>query len=168
MGVLDVLWISLFTLTLLFFHELGHVIAAKFMGLNIKGVSFSLRPIPHFYVRIDWPRDKKQRNIFLLSGTATTLFLFLISLIFGLDSRLILLAFSFQIVMEFNPFYSDFVIIAIAEKALKQVRISRVSYDQAFKSTHKKYFFSNGWYAHFVLWTLLILALSKGSIYFFS
>ena len=59
--------ILLFSIILLFLHELGHVISAKILGLKIKKISFLFNPYPHFFVAVSWPNNNKERMIYLFS-----------------------------------------------------------------------------------------------------
>ncbi len=144
---------------LLVIHELGHVIAAKILGLNILKVGFTLKPVPHAYVKVDWPKKRNERTIFLLSGFAINLILLALSFLSGISFKPLLLALCIQMVIETNPIYSDFVIINLANRASSEVRKTRSSYSVVYQKLYKEYMHSSKWYLHFGVWVLIIIAL---------
>lgn len=140
-------------------HELGHILAAKVVGLNVNKVGFQSKPYPHFYVAAQWPRNRRERYIYLLSGMAVTLIFFATCLFFDMfywDSLYI--AFAIQISLETNPFYSDITILLVTNQ-------SKLRYGKGYGFNYTRLFadfqFSNLWYIHFALWTFLILFLIK-------
>lgn len=54
----------MFLFGLVFFHELGHIISAKLLQLSIQKIGFRLKPYPHFFVAVKWPRTKLQKFIY--------------------------------------------------------------------------------------------------------
>jgi len=144
---------------LLVVHELGHVIAAKILGLNILKVGFTLKPVPHAYVKVDWPKKKNKRTIFLMSGFAINLALLATGFLAEVSFKPFLLALCIQMVIETNPIYSDFVIINLASKASLEVRRTKSSYSVVYQKLYKEYMHSSKWYLHFAVWILIIITL---------
>jgi hypothetical protein len=155
--------ILLFSIILLFLHELGHVISAKILGLKIKNISFLFKPYPHFFVAVFWPNNNKERMIYLFSGVFITLSLFAISICFNFfNLKALYIAFIIQIIIESNPFYSDYTIAIMSnDKKIKYGKNYGINYTQHFS----KYQFSFNWYLHFIIWTLLIILLIKLNIF---
>lgn len=119
-------------------HELGHVAVAKWYGLALQKVGFTLVPTPHVFVEVDMPKRDQEKYLFLLAGTLTTLLFCGLAYFLGWFQYLfIAFAFAFQIIVETNPFYSDFTIITGLER--------------------DEYLFSSKWYIHFMLWIGLIV-----------
>ena len=50
MTLVDILQIILFVMALMIFHESGHVISAKIMGLDIQKISFQLKHSFNHYI----------------------------------------------------------------------------------------------------------------------
>ncbi len=155
-------------LILLVLHEVGHIIAAKTLHLSIEKVGFSWKPVPRMFVSIiDNNIPTNKRLIYLLSGTLMTSFLFLIFYIFKKPIHCLYYAFAYQLVVETNPFYSDFVVAIISYKHRKEFRA------EFFKSKYskqpvtedninlykEKHMFSLAWYVHFLIWSALIIIL---------
>ncbi len=93
-------------------HELGHVISAKFLKLRIFSVGIAKSPYPHPFVKVEHSNVLWKRYLFFYSGAGMTLVLFLISYFVGiLDYRMIYFAFAVEFIIEFNPFYSDFILV---------------------------------------------------------
>ena len=102
--------LSLFFLLFLALHELGHIIAAKLMKLEIEKVGFTWKPVPHPYVSVLNVKSDKQRILFLIAGPIITLSIFILLFAFGQLSReVVYAAIVFQLILDTNPFYSDFV-----------------------------------------------------------
>ena len=120
--------ILLFSIILLFLHELGHVISAKILGLKIKNISFLFKPYPHFFVAVSWPNNNKERMIYLFSGVFITLSLFAISICFNFfNLKALYIAFIIQIIIESNPFYSDYTIAIMSnDKKIKYTQITDI------------------------------------------
>ena len=156
MTLVDILQIILFVITLIIFHESGHVISAKIMGLNIQKISFQLKPYPHFFVAIEWPRMEKQRIIYLFSGSFTTITLFITAFLFHFFGiKTLYNAFVVQLVLESNPFYSDITIAAITKKKFDYTNKQK-SYSDLYQEQFLNYQFSYKWYIHFTAWIAFI------------
>ena len=109
----------MFILLFILLHELAHVITIKSLNLSIYNVGIKLKPIPHFFVEFMWSRKQKENNLILLSGTLCTLTLFGLSFIFNFfNNKILMNSFLFQLVIETNPFYSDFVSVIVLNKKL--------------------------------------------------
>lgn len=143
----------------MFLHELGHILAAKHLGLDIKKVGFQTKPYPHFFVAASWPHTNKEKNIYLFAGIATTLCLLLLSICFNFfNLKSLLIAFIIQIITETNPFYSDITILVVSSS--KKVKYGK-AYGIDYKKEFSNYQFTKNWYVHFILWTVLIILLIK-------
>ena len=138
---LNMLFISLTVAGLTLIHELGHILAAKQMKMRIFKIGAALGPIPHVFVAAEHPKEFWKRFIYLMAGSFITLTLFILFLSLAPKSvhQWMYLAFALQIIIETNPFYSDFTIIT---------GLSR-----------EEYIFSSKWYIHFTLWMGIILLL---------
>lgn len=105
-----IIFIGCFIL-LLFTHELGHFLSAKILGLTVSKVGISLVPIFHPYVEVENVPNRSAKLFFLFSGPLMTLVLFFICLYFGILTYLPLFyAFVFLLIIEYNPYHSDFTI----------------------------------------------------------
>ena len=150
---------TILVLLLLFIHELGHITMAKILGLPIQRIGFQLRPYPHFYVSVKWPRVNWEKYLYLFSGTFITVSLFCISIyneFFHLTQ--LYWAFVIQLIIETNPFYSDFT-IAIVSRNKPNNKVK--SYAENYKLQFEKYKFTLKWYVHFIIWAIIILSLTK-------
>lgn len=152
----------LLVLTLLLLHELGHVVCAIILKQKIKGAGITLKPYPHFYVAIDWPKEQDKKLIFLFSGFATYLTLLLLAYLNNLLAiKVVQNAFIIQALIETNPLYSDFTIAKITtDPEFKLVR-NKNSYNLLYKKKYQDYLFSGPWYIHFFIWLTLIFVLTK-------
>lgn len=153
------LQIITFVFFLMCLHELGHIIAARYLGLHIKKIGFQTKPYPHFFVAASWPRTNRDKNIYLFSGMFVTMCLFIFSIFNNFFlSQSLFFAFVIQIAFETNPFYSDITIaIVSSNKRIKYGRTYGIDYKEQFSN----YQYSNYWYLHFILWTILIIILIK-------
>ncbi|MDV3566844.1 hypothetical protein CMT56_15740 [Elizabethkingia anophelis] len=143
----------------MFLHELGHVIAAKYLSLHVKKVGFQMKPYPHFYVAASWPRTIRAKNIYLFAGSFVTICLFILFFCFNFFFlKSLLIAFIIQICLETNPLYSDITIAVVS--ASKKIRYGK-SYGIDYAREYSNYKFSIRWYIHFILWTALIILLIK-------
>ncbi|MBW8049879.1 MAG: hypothetical protein FVQ77_05980 [Cytophagales bacterium] len=157
--IITIAEILCFVIILTAFHELGHIIFAKILGLDIQKVGFSLRPYPHVFVSIKWPYKKTEKLIYLFSGSFITLSLFFISFVNDFfEHKFLYYAFAIQFIIETNPFYSDFT-IAVVSNNIERLKNNRNINADFYKNQFLKYQFSFKWYIHFVLWTLLITLL---------
>lgn len=143
-----------FILLLLCFHELAHIISAKFLNLKIYHIGFNLKPLPHFFVGVENTNIAYKKNIYLFSGFFCTIVLFVISISNGFwRIEQLYWAFLIQLAIETNPFYSDFVIYIINKKVEK----SNVSTNHS--AILRLHYFSLTWYLHFISWTAFIMFL---------
>ncbi len=116
------------------FHESGHIIAAKICRLTVRKAGLKWVPVPHLYVVVDASVRHSSEIIFYFSGFLVTLVLF--AILYATDllrHDLIYYAIALQIILDSNPFFSDFTL--------------------AFPMGYK---YSRLWYLHFFLWGLLI------------
>lgn len=161
-------WILLISSTILFLHEIGHVIAAKLMNIPIRKFSFSMRPFPRFYVSVvDRNISLIKRVIYFLSGNFMTISLFAICVSFQTThTDLILFIIAIQILVETNPFLSDYSSLLFYiknKKAIDSIPVyiyNKQQEDQInllMSNLKESYFLSRIWCIHFVLWFLLIL-----------
>ncbi len=157
--IVDSFCIILIVVFLMLTHELGHLISAKLLGLKIHKVGFTLRPIPHFYVAIQWPSKKWHELVFLFAGSFVTLVFFAALFVFHFfDSHILYTAVAIQLVMETNPFYSDYVFATLnAAEQGNTININTYSFYEKLKD----YRYSFKWNIHFILWALVICFLLK-------
>jgi len=143
---------------LLILHEFGHIIVAMILNLPIHNIGFRLRPYPHFFVTIKWPRKRLYAYIYLFSGTLVTLILFFVSIINNFFSFSFLYwCFVIQLIIETNPFYSDFTIASITNTVKKKTKSYVFDYQKIFK----EYQYTPKWYIHFISWGIIIILLIK-------
>lgn len=115
-------------------HEIGHLLCALILRLKVDKIGISFRPYPHPYVAVSGVRNRVEYFCFMFSGFFITLSLFILFLITGLlNVKLLYIAITIEILLETNPYHSDFTI--------------------AFNVKEK---FSLKWYIHFTLWFILI------------
>ena len=135
-----------FMIVLIILHELGHMMMAKLLGLHITKVGFQWAPYPHAFVSIVSSENIYKNSLYLLAGTFTTLCLLATSWTFNFwNHPSLLYAFAFQIILETNPFYSDFTIIQSYLKNKKNPAPNT-----------NDHFFTTSWYLHFIIWTILL------------
>lgn len=131
---------------LMILHELGHAMAARALGLDIKSYGLNLTPVPHLFVATSWTNDMKKQRIYLYAGTAVTLLITAFAAFFGFwGSKVLYFGFCAQIIIETNPYHSDTVIYNYILRRMKGVK--------------ELYTFSRDWYMHVFLWMLLIIGL---------
>lgn len=149
----------IFLFSLVFFHELGHVVSARILNLSIQRVGFQYKPYPHFFVAVKWPRTKFKRYIYLFSGSIIAILLFIVALYnHFFEITILYWSFIIQIAIETNPFYSDFTIAFVRNNRLnKEVK----SYAENYKVQFKKYQYTVKWYIHFIIWTTIIVLLIR-------
>lgn len=163
MNIVSILQAGLGVIVLMFLHELGHVLFAKLLGLKVYKVGFQWSPYPHFFVAADWPKQQLKRLIYLFSGSLITVTLFFISYCVNwLENSAIYYAFAIQLIIELNPFYSDFTIAAVTSNEF-EANMNK-SYADLYKERFAHYQFSYRWYIHFALWVIFILMLVKNNI----
>lgn len=156
-----------------FLHEAGHIIAAKLLKLRIDKIGFSYKPFPRFYVSIiDHKLTMNKRILFLLSGNAMVLAVFLIYMILGITNKYIYYVIALQILIDTNPIYSDYV-IAISSYIYKRHIRKRFFYmrvgneesaDAIREEIKEKYTFSLPWYCHVLVWGGLCIVLLSNHI----
>ena len=152
-------FIPLYVLVVVLMHELGHYIAAKVQGLIVEGFNFELKPLPHFYVSvIDDRLTMKQRLIFLIGGSLMTLLLLILFLISGIDNRYLFFILICQTLLDFNPFYSDYV-VAIMSYIYRDYFKKNETNENLIEELKERYMFSTIWYIHLILWGIMIILL---------
>jgi len=158
--------VPILLLIVVLMHEFGHFIAAKLQSLSVDKFGFSLKPLPHFYVSIiENNITLRQRILFLLGGNLMVLFLFTCFLLSGFDNRYVYYILAYQIIIDTNPFYSDYVVIIISflfRKLFKENNYSRFKNEIErlnINTLKENYMFSLTWYTHCILWGLLIILL---------
>ncbi|WP_424001503.1 hypothetical protein [Maribacter sp. IgM3_T14_3] len=93
-------------------HELGHVLSALFLKLKISSVGIAAYPYPHPYVKVAYSDVSWKRYLFFYSGAGMTLLLFILAIFIGIfEYKMIYFAFAIELIIEFNPFYSDFLLV---------------------------------------------------------
>lgn len=148
-----------FVFLLVFFHEIGHAIAAKIVGLSISQYGFKLKPYPHFYISIVWPKTKVQKYTYLFSGFTMSCILFLLSWSFSFwNCQYLIIAFIIHLTIETNPFFSDFT-TAILDAYARKEKIG--IHNKDYKKHLSNYQFSSIWYIHFLIWTIFVITLIK-------
>jgi membrane-associated protease RseP (regulator of RpoE activity) len=157
--IVDAFCIILIVAFLMLVHELGHFISAKLLGLKIYKIGVTMRPIPHIFIAIRWPNKKWQELFYLFAGSFVTIVLFVVLYIFDFFNLSVLYtAFAIQLVVETNPFYSDYVFATVnANKEANSININTYSFYEKLKN----YRYSFKWNIHFVLWSLVICFLLK-------
>lgn len=153
----DLLLIPVLLAVFITIHELGHIAAAKALNLYLQKVGFSMKPFPHVFVNVAWPKKKKERTVYLMSGFITIVTLLILALLFDITSKPLLIAFGIQLVIETNPVYSDFVIINLTEKVSAEIARSRQPYKTVYQRIYSDYLYSPAWYVHFILWVVFIV-----------
>jgi len=141
---------------LLILHECAHVIAAIVMRLKVVQCGLKTSPLPHLFVAIEPTLIEYKKYIFLFAGVGLSVILFIISIYYRFwNINSIYWGFAIQLIVETNPFYSDFT-IAINDKqgSNNPDNIPETRYQ---RDCH----YSRVWYFHFLFWTILILFLVK-------
>lgn len=129
----------LFFLALLSMHEFGHYVSAKIMGIEISKIGFSKYPVFHPYIEVINIPDNIVKYIFLYSGPCVTIILFSTSLLLNLlNYSPLYYAFILLMIVEYNPYHSDFTISFNIEP------------NSGFKER------SAFWYCYFLLWVAFI------------
>lgn len=156
---MTLIYTLLFFLGLIIFHEFGHYISARVMNVRVVKVGFSVVPIPHPYVMVENLSSNLQRRIFLLAGIGMTLLLLSTSYLTGwLALSFVRLAFTIELLIETNPFYSDLTLINL--DLHKQRILNDLVYQKKMSVTQmihaNDYIFSSKWYLHVIGWLLLV------------
>ena len=159
MILLKVIPYILFALFLSLFHEIGHYISAIILNLKVDCVGFSFKPVPRFFVSIiDSGISLKDRIIFYLSGSISIFLLFAILLFWGFWHTYYYYIIVVQIVVDTNPFYSDYV-LAISnlkyKSGIRKLFLKEKNPNIAIYLSNKiknEYFYSMTWYIHVLVW----------------
>lgn len=150
-------------------HELSHIFIAKVCRIKIRNIGFNWNPLPHVYVSVfDNGLSLIKRVFFMLSGNITTIILFVLFVLNVDILKAIYYAFAFQIIIEMNPFYSDysllFTFLKVSSK-LKKVFTKNKKYptiedvNVIYKQENLNHLYSKEWYAHLFIWMIIIVLL---------
>jgi len=169
--MIKIFCILVISVVVIFLHECGHYISAKVMNLPIKKIGFTMKPFPRAYVAvIDKGISLPKRIVYLVSGNVVTVFLLTVIMLTGLDYYLLTRVLVFQILVETNPFMSDYSTLFFYIKNQKKIdSIPVIIRSDAQKTIVAKmvsdmkdnYFMSNVWMIHFCLWALILVTLLK-------
>jgi hypothetical protein len=158
--------IPILLLSVLLLHESGHYIFAKVQGLVVDKFGFSIKPLPHFFVSvIDRKISMKQRILFLLGGNIIILITFAMFILSGISFKYLYYAFVYQIILDTNPFYSDYVVAIMSYSYKKYFRKhysdngSKEYKEMDINELKELYMFSPLWYIHCLLWGGIIILL---------
>ena len=160
------------SLLLLSFHETGHYICAKIMKLPIEKVSFSFTPFPRLYISVyDSGISMCKRLIYLFSGCVSTVLIFVLLHFVSFEySNELLMVTVAQMLIETNPFYSDFSFMFFLCTNRKKISSfsAHVYHDKqreemkdALSQLRETYFLSSTWYSHFMVWTVFLIVMLK-------
>ena len=149
---------------LLLMHEAGHLVAARLLGLRVEKVGFSLKPWPHPFVSVMDVADNYRKVVFLSAGLAVTVVLFVACWLTGLLTvKSLYYAFCFQLILEANPFFSDFTTMFNSQRGHEENYQAYYSGKRGRGQAHQygrifanAYLFSGRWYLHFAGWLALI------------
>ncbi len=163
------IYIILTIILLMTIHELSHIFMAKACGMKINKVGFAFKPLPHVYVSvIEGGASVLKRAFFMLCGNATTIIIFVIGILNFNISKVIYYAFAFQIIIEMNPFYSDYSLLISYLKAnskLKSIFLqnrkhpTKEEINITYKKVNQEHLYSKEWYLHLFVWSLIIILL---------
>lgn len=165
----DYIQIIIFSLMIVFLHELGHYIVLKGLKIPIYHSGVAFRPIPHYYIRYKWPKSITKHCLIMFSGSLTTIIGFVVFYMFFNHSimKLVYVAYYIQFIFETNPFFSDFVFASVICK--NKITDFRLGEKDNFRSQIKTYMFSYTWYIHFILWVVLtVLSINQISLQMFN
>lgn len=148
------LWTLLAWLLLLGLHELGHVLAAYALGLKVYGVRLGKGPVPHVFVETAYTGNRRKRAIFYMAGPAMSCLLFAGLLLTPLRDAFLIYAFVLTLIIESNPFFSDFTMLLIGNKMqhTSERNPERVWND---------FLFGKIWYLWFLAWSAYIFLLLR-------
>jgi len=137
--------------------------------MPIKKIGFTLKPLPHVYVSAsDNGLSMYRTTLFMLSGNITTIILFLISTLNFSINEFIYYAFAFQLIIEMNPFYSDYSLLFSNIKVRSEIKNSFVKYrkyptkedlNTLYKQSFENHWCSKEWYIHLFVWMVIIIIL---------
>lgn len=169
--MIQILWVLLISTITLFNHELGHYASARAMHLTIKKVGFSMKPVPRAYVAVvDKGITLPKRFAYLASGNAMTIITLAAVLLSGMDLYLLTRVLAFQLLVETNPFMSDYSTLFFYLKNQKLIDsipvvirsdVQKKKIDEMVSQMRENYFMSGTWFVHFLLWTILVITLLK-------
>ncbi len=141
---METLLIILLYMLFLLLHEIGHILCAKILKLQIDKTGINLIPIPHLYVAVSNIPSIIYRNMFFFSGVTVTAILLVIIWLAGLlQYKIIYISIFTALIVDINPLFSDFTLF------------------------DEKYKFSRIWYIHVAGWGGLFAVLYKNYTYSF-
>lgn len=150
-------------------HELSHIFTAKVCGMKINKIGFTVKPLPHIYVAVTENNlSVLRKTLFMLCGNVTTIVIFITSILLFDIPKAVYYAFAFQLIIEMNPFYSDYSLLFSYIKAnsiLKTTFIQNRKYptqkeiNLIYKKVNQEYLYSRDWYLHLFVWTIIIILL---------
>ena len=165
MTIAAILQVVGYLLLLMILHETGHVIFAKTTCLSIHQVGFQLKPYPHFFVAVEWPKSQIKSLFYLFSGTFVTIILFIIAYIYHwFGTQYLYYAFVIQLIIETNPFYSDFTIAVITKNEFNSNKA--VIFADLYMERFLRYQYTFKWYLHFLFWIIFIIILIKYNLFY--
>jgi membrane-associated protease RseP (regulator of RpoE activity) len=158
--------VPIFLLIVVLVHEFGHFVSAKLQHLSVVKFCFTVKPLPHFYISIiENSITMRQRILFLLGGNLMILLLFAGFLLSGFDNRYIYYILVYQILIDTNPFYSDYVVVITSFLYRKLFRTNyytrskKENQELNINEIKERYMFNPIWYIHFILWGILSILL---------
>ncbi|MBY0244063.1 MAG: hypothetical protein K2Q03_01275 [Sphingobacteriaceae bacterium] len=151
----NVFFVLIIMIVIVVFHELGHIIMAKILGLKIYNVGVALKPIPHVFVGTAFTQNKMKRTLFYLGGPFITILLFLMMIIFGLTRHTFInIAFVLSVIIESNPFFSDYTTLILLHK-LKGETPNADFFKYRYSERLTAFYFTGIWYLFFFTWSIL-------------
>lgn len=158
---MEIVYTFLVMISILIFHELGHMYWAYFMKLKIYGIGITYKPVPHVFVAAEFTRNRLKRTCYYLGGPLSTIALFIIVIYFGLiHYSFIKYAFIYSLVIESNPFFSDITTLIILKQNEQQATQPNF-FSQQIGILINEFLFTPLWYVHFFLWSLYIFLIIK-------
>ena len=144
----------LFLFFLILAHEYGHYLSAKILKLKILSYGFTVKPYPHFYVKVDYISERLKRFLYLIAGQSITIIMFCCYLmLFYNNVSFLYPVFILFMIIETNPIYSDPIFVIIHNIMQK----NRIPFSQeVFNSILNNLLFSYKWYIYFIIWILYI------------
>ena len=144
----------LFLFFLILAHEYGHYLSAKILKVKILSYGYTVKPYPHFFVKVNYISDSVKRFLFFIAGQSVTIIIFFFYLMFNYSNISFLYpVFILFMIIETNPIYSDPIFIVIHNTIQKK----NIAFSQeVFKSSLNNFIFSYKWYIYFILRILYI------------
>lgn len=140
-------------LILIFFHEFFHILSSLILKRRIIDYGIKFIPYPHFFVETEWINNKIHRFFFFITGFISTSIIFFLMVVMNFfDNKYFYYASIFQLTIETNPLYSDFIFIILFNKH----KSNQYNFDFIFYSEMKKFIFSLKWYLFFICWLIFI------------